>query len=138
MTIRKLDRLPAVFRNPAPPPADSKVGYVLISDPIVKRLKMRVTKAGVRSWVHVGPRSYTIGAVDDWPYPLVREEAHRLNRLVDQGQDPHGEREAQREALTVADLIGKWREDSDSKVPPKLRPRSRKEYEGQISQWIMP
>src|SRR6516162_5887335 len=136
--LSKSDRLPDVFCQPTSVPLDSRVGYILISDPTVRRLKLRITKTGAKSWVHVGPRSYTIGAFDDWPYPVVREEAHRLNRLVDQGQDPHDGREARLGAPTVAELIERWHQDIDSKVPPKVRQSTLKEYTGQINQWILP
>jgi integrase len=136
--LSKSDRLPDVFCQPTSVPLDSRAGYILISDPAVRRLKLRITKTGAKSWVHVGPRSYTIGFLSDWPYAVVREEAHRLNRLVDQGLDPHGERVAQHGAPTVAELVERWHQDIDSKVPPKVRPSTLKEYTGQINQWILP
>jgi integrase len=138
MATRKFDKLPDVFRDPSPPPADNTAGYRLIRDPNTRRLHLRITKAGAKSWVHVGSRSYTIGSFDDWPYALAREEAQRLNRLVDQGGDPHAERDARRTAPTVADLVEAWREDIGSKNPPKIRPSSRAEYETIIRQWILP
>jgi integrase len=137
VTTRKLNRLPAFLRDLAPPP-DSKTGYRMIRDPATRRLFLRVTKAGAKAWVHVGGRSFTIGSFDDWPYELAREEAHRLNRLVDQGIDPHTERDARKTAPTVAELVEEWRKDIDSKVPPKIRPSSRAEYEMIIRQWILP
>jgi integrase len=137
VTTRTSDRRPVFLRDLSPPP-DSKVGYRLVADPETRRLKLRITKAGAKSWVVVGPRSYTIGAFEDWPLKLAREEAHRLNRLIDQGVDPHAERDARHAAPTVDDLIAEWRKDIFSKVPPKLKPGTIKEYEGQIRQYIGP
>ena len=138
MAAKKFDRLPLFLRDLSPPPADSKVGYRLLRDPDTRRLHLRITKAGAKSWVHIGARSYTIGSYNDWPYALAREEAHRLNRLTDQGGDPHAERDARRAAPTVADLIEAWREDVNSTNPPKIRPSSVKEYETIIRQWVFP
>jgi integrase len=138
MTTGKSVKLPIVFRDPAPPSPDSKVGYRLIRDPIMPRLAMRITKAGARSWVILYHRSYTIGAVASWPYPEVVKEAQRVNRLIDQGGDPHAERDTRREAPTVGEMIEEWRRDVHSKNPPKVRPSTLAEYEGQIAQWILP
>lgn len=105
-----------------------------------KGLGVRITKGGSRSWVLAYTtktglgRRMTIGDVADWPTPLAREEARRLRRLVDQGEDPLDEREQDREAPTVTTLIKRWRED----MAPKKRPRSAQEDEGLIRQWIEP
>ena len=138
VTTKKSAKLPTFLHDLTPPSPDSKTGYRLIRDPDTRRLHLRITKAGAKSWVVVGPRSYTIGAFEDWPLKLAREEAHRVNRLVDQGTDPHAERDARRTAPTVADLIEEWRKDIDSKSPPKIRPSSRAEYESILRQWIIP
>jgi integrase len=138
MATRKSVKLPVVFRDPTPPPPDSRIGYRLIRDPDTRRLHLRVTKTGAKSWVLIYGRSFTIGSFSDWPYALAREEAHRLNRLIDQGGDPHADRDTRRESPTIAKLIEEWRRDVFSKNPPRIRPATLKEYEGQISQWIMP
>jgi integrase len=138
MAASKRDRLPDFLRDLNPPPAGNKVGYRLIRDPDTRRLHLRITKTGAKSWVHIGARSYTIGSYGDWPYRLAREEAQRLNRLVDTGQDPHHERDAQRGAPIVAELIETYLLDLDSKDPPKVRASTRAEYKGIIAQWIMP
>jgi integrase len=138
VAINKSVKLPIVFRDPTPPPPDNKVGYRLIRDPTMPRLAMRITKAGARSWVILYHRSYTIGAVESWPYPDVVREAQRINQLIDQGGDPHADRDARRAAPTVDELIEEWRKDIDSKNPPKIRASSRREYETQIGQWISP
>jgi integrase len=138
MAARKSNKLPNCFADLSPPPADSTAGYRMIKDHDIRRLYLRITKTGAKSWVHVGARSYTIGTFDDWPYPRARERARELNRLIDDGKDPHAEREARKAAPTVNELIEKWRDDVQSKVPSKLRPGTVKEYEGMIRQWIAP
>ena len=72
--------------------------YAITYDTAVRGLGIRVTKAGHRAWIlnyrtATGvERRQTIGDLDDWPLDLVRNEARRLRRLVDQGQDPLAER----------------------------------------------
>jgi integrase len=138
VATKKPDKLPVFLCDLAPPAAGSKVKYRLIRDPDTRRLHLRITETEFKSWVLIYGRSFTIGAYEDWPYPLAREEAQRLNRLIDQGGDPHAERDARRAASTVDDLVADWRKDIFSKNPPKIRPSSLAEYETQIRQWISP
>lgn len=106
----------------------------------VRGLGVRITRAGARSWIFAYStktglaRRMTIGAVDAWPIALAREEARRLRRLVDVGEDPLAERNERREALSVEALIKRWRDEA----APKLRPVSVVEDEGMIRQWVMP
>src|SRR5580693_3010705 len=50
-------------------------------------------------------RRYTIGTYPTWSVEAARERAKELRRLIDQGQDPAGDKRERREAPTVADLI---------------------------------
>jgi hypothetical protein len=75
-----------------------------------------------------------IGIVADWPLLLAREEARRLRRLVDQGEDPLAARNEHREAPTVTMLIERWREEA----APKKRRGSIVEDDGLIREWIDP
>ena len=121
------------------PPTDGRP-YLILFDSEVRGFGVRVTKAAARSWVFNYrtltrvERRLTIGDVKDWPLPLAREEARRLRRLVDQGQDPLAERRERREAPTVADLVEHWR----AHVAPKKRLRTRQEYESLLRQLILP
>ena len=113
----------------AAPPVDGKP-YEIHYDSEVRGLGLRVTKNDARSWifnyrVHGIERRLTIGAVNHWPLKLARDEARRLRRLVDQGRDPMAERHAERAAPTMRDLVERWRAER----APKMRPRSRAEYE---------
>jgi integrase len=116
----------------AAPPVDGKP-YEIHYDSEVRGLGLRVTKNDARSWifnyrVHGIERRLTIGAVNHWPLKLARDEARRLRRLVDQGRDPMAERHAERAAPTMRDLVERWRAER----APKMRPRSRAEYESLI------
>lgn len=72
----------------------------------VKRLAVRVTSSGVKSFVFEGKldRStirWTIGKTGDWTIEDARKEARRLQILVDNGIDPR-EQDRQRKAEKVA------------------------------------
>jgi len=78
--------------------------YVFDDDP--KQLCVRVTPAGVKSFVFAGklnkiPLRVTIGDVKVWNLDDARAEARRLQALIDQGTDPRQER-AERIAATEA------------------------------------
>jgi hypothetical protein len=98
-------------------PADDKA-YNLISEAEVIGLGLRTTKAAAKAWTfsyrsHSGVSlRLTIGNAADWPLKLARDEARRLRRLVDQGNDPMAERHELRAAPTVADLVARWREEA--------------------------
>ena len=54
--------------------------------------------------------------------------------MVDVGEDPMGERAAERAAKTVGDLYDRFEEEHG----PKLRPGTRKEYQAMIVHDIRP
>ena len=121
-------------------PSDGKA-YVILYDHDTKGFGLRVTRAGAKSFIlnyrNAGgiDRRYTIGTFrDPWRVNRARKEANRLKELIDQGQDPQGEKNAVRSAPTINDLIERWREEH----APKLRPRNRQENERLVRQWIVP
>ena len=121
------------------PGPDGDLAYVIHVDSETHGLGLRVGRTGSRVWVlnyraRGQSRRLTIGEARDWPVPLAREEARRLNRLIDQGHDPLEERDTLRRSPTIADLIERWRQ----KAAPKKRERSRAEDKSLIRQWIMP
>jgi integrase len=134
------ERVTQQFIPVAPGPADDRSAYRLHFDTEVTGLALQVTKSGARAFVFnyrtvAGrERRLTIGSTTDWSLTLVREEAKRLRRLVDQGRDPMGERHELRAAATVTDLVVRWRIE----VAPKKRARARADDEGMIAGWILP
>lgn len=79
------------------PPTGNQAVYSFDDDP--KQLCVRITPAGVKSFVYAGklnkvPLRITIGATDIWNLDDAREEARRLQTLIDKGTDP---RELERE-----------------------------------------
>jgi integrase len=78
-------------------PVGVQAVYIYDDDP--KQLCVRVTPASVKSFVFASklnkaPLRITIGSVDIWNIGDAREEARRLQRLIDKGIDP---RELKRE-----------------------------------------
>jgi integrase len=118
-------------------PAPTDRPWVAVYDTEVTGLGVRTMKSGAQSYVlryrvHGIERLYTIGDVKDWTLKEARAEARRLRQLVDQGRDPQAERRAELDAPTVNDAIERWRKER----VPRMRPRSAKEAEGLIRQWI--
>jgi integrase len=53
-------------------------------------------------------RRHKIGAFPTWSVEAARERAKELRRLIDQGQDPAGDKRERREAPTIADLVVRY------------------------------
>jgi integrase len=115
-------------------------GNAISWDTQVTGLGARVTAVGHRSFVldyrtHDGRRRrYTIGNFPDWSTAGAREEARRLQRIVDQGGDPLAELEARREAPTVNDLIQRFLDEHVS----RKRPSTEREYRNIIDLHVRP
>jgi len=69
-------------------------------------------------------RTYTIGDATIWRTTDARDKARELRREIEDGGDPLGDIEAEREAPTIADLIERFRAEH----LPKKRPRTALEY----------
>jgi integrase len=92
---------------------------------------VRITANGARSYVlryvvrgSGRERIYTIGDATVWRTTQARDKARELRREVEDGGDPLGDIEAEREAPTVGDLIERFRAEH----LPKKRPRTASEY----------
>jgi Arm DNA-binding domain len=84
-------------------------GMALHWDTEVEEFGLPITPAGATGRVlnfrsHGIQRQRTIGNFPDWTAKLARDEAKRLKRLVDQGEDPMADRHADRKAPTLNDL----------------------------------
>src|SRR6516165_4069376 len=53
-------------------------------------------------------RRYTIGPFPRWSAEAAREEAKKLRKRIDRGEDPAGDKRARRTAPTVQDLIDRY------------------------------
>jgi integrase len=103
-------------------------------------LGVRVTAAGAKSFIldyrnrSGRQRRLTIGACGDWTITAARLEARDLRQQIDSGGDPISERQADRSAPTVADLCQRFKDEH----LPKKRPRTRRDYEALIDNYILP
>ena len=131
----------AIVRSLGAPASGNKITYDG-GDPKkrVRGFGVRVTASGARAFIlnyRAGgtERRYTIGSFPDWSVSTAREEAKRLRREIDRGEDPVRGRRDYREAPTVADLCVRYIEEHAS---ARKRERSRLKDEGLIRQWVRP
>jgi integrase len=116
-------------------------GNRIIYDDTVTGLGIRVTATGHKAFV-LGytvrgsgkQRRYTIGDFGDWLTKSARDRARELRAAIDQGGDPLGDIEAEREAPTIADLIRRFREEHLG----RLRPAVVVDYERMIRSHVLP
>jgi integrase len=145
MAIKLTDK---EVRNLAPPAAGNHITY----DTEVKGFGARVTAAreqivdgkpvvtgGARSFVlnyraDGRERRITIGSFPDWTVSAARERAKTLKRNVDMGEDPMGDRHADRTAPTIETLAKRYMAEHAT----RKRPRSAKEDKSLIDQLIVP
>lgn len=104
MAINREHLTPTRIKNLERPDGKHAV-YFFDDDP--KRLAVRVTPAGAKSFVYCGklngtPFRVTIGGIDDWNISDAREEARRLQRMVDRGVDPREQAKEEAEAKARA------------------------------------
>ncbi|WP_436637632.1 tyrosine-type recombinase/integrase [Microbaculum sp. FT89] len=101
-------------------------GNTITYDTDVKGFGIRVTAAGAKAFVlnyRVGGRErrLTIGSYPDWSAAAARDEAKKLKREIDRGEDPMAQRQEDRAALTVAELCHLYIDKRVSKKRPKTQ-----------------
>jgi integrase len=115
-------------------------GNKLYFDAEVSGLAVRVTAAGAKSFVVCyrngggRQRRFTVGGFGEWTIGAARAEARELKRRIDQGDDPMGQRQADRGAPTVADLCERFIDEH----LPKKRPITARDYRPIINKQILP
>jgi integrase len=125
----------AVKRLPKP-----AAGNRLTFDDAVAGFAARVTASGHRGFVlnyetrEGRQRRYTIGSLGDWTASDARAEARRLRQVIDQGEDPMAEIEAERAAPTMAELCDRFEQEH----LPRKRPRTAVDYRQLINNHIRP
>ncbi|MFO1125098.1 MAG: tyrosine-type recombinase/integrase [Methylocystis sp.] len=124
-----------IVKTLAAPATGNKIHY----DVDLSGFGVRVTAAGARSFVlnyrvGVRERRLTIGRWPDWRVAAAREEARRLKRQIDVGEDPLADAEAERGAPTVADLCARFQ----SEHLLKRRPATQRDYSAIIRREILP
>ena len=133
-TIRLTD---AVVRKLTP--ADTRNGIAWDAD--FPGFACRVTAAGTKAFIlnyrvkgSGRQRRQTIGRFPSWSTTVARAKARELRRLVDDGGDPRGDVEADRQAPTVADLCDRF----VAEHLPRKRPGTALNYEILIDKHIRP
>lgn len=119
--------------------AETPARNTIISDSEVTGFGLRITQAGAKSFVlsytfDGWKRRYTIGAWPDWSVTAAREEAKRLKREIDLGDDPLSARSARREAPTVSHLIERY----IGEHLPKLAERNRSDQISMLRRLVEP
>ena len=123
-----------VKRMPTPEAA-TKIHY----DDELPGFGLRVTKAGSKAFIlnyHIARRErrFTIGSYPTWSAGAAREEAKRLRRQIDQGEDPLENRNEKRVAPNVSDL---WVEYEKVHLPT-LSLKSQVDQKGMWQNFILP
>lgn len=120
----------------AAPAGGNRITY----DSELRGFGARVTAADARSFVlnyrtrDGRERRHTIGTFPAWSAKQARVRAAELKREVEDGADPMGRRQADREAPTVADLAKLYLEDAAT----RKRPRTLKEDQSLLAGAILP
>jgi integrase len=115
-------------------------GNRIFYDADVKGFGARVTATGNRAfilgyWTRAGrQRRYTIGGFPNWSTAAARDEARRLKRTIDSGDDPLAAIESARAEPTVSEVIDRVVETHLS----RKRPRTAAEYERLLKLHIRP
>lgn len=125
----------ALVKSLEPPAGGNRITY----DDEIKGFGIRVTAAGAKAFVVTyraagRQRRITIGSYPDWKVAAARDEAARIKREVDRGNDPMGERHAERAAPTVAELGERYLEEHG----PRKREMSLRDDKAMITKVINP
>jgi integrase len=127
----------ADIRRLPTPAKGNKITY----DTEVAGFGARITAAGARSFVlryrvrgSMRERTFTIGDATHWRCTEARAEAKRLKLVIDQGGDPQGELQDEREAPTMADLCQHF----EAEHLPRLRHLSRTYYPKMLKTRVLP
>lgn len=102
----------AVVRDLPAPASGSRITYDA-GEGRLRGFGCRVTAAGAKAFIlnytiAARERRMTIGEYPAWKVATARKEAERLRREINSGTDPLGEKQAEREAPTVAELCDRY------------------------------
>jgi integrase len=122
---------------PNHPPGKTKVYYDGPGG--VPGFGLRITGAGFKTFILVYrvagvERRMRIGSPPQWTIARARDEAKKLKRAIDTGEDPQGSRAEARGAPDVKELCERYIADH----LPRLRPASAREYKSLILTRIIP
>jgi integrase len=132
MTTKLTDK---TIRTLASPANGNRIEY----DTESKGFGVRVTSAGAKAFIlnyraNGRERRITIGSFPDWGVTAAREHARSLKRRIDVGEDPMGDRHAEREAPTMKVLADRYEKEHATRKAE----RSAKEDASLLQQLIRP
>ena len=127
----------SIVRKLTSPAKGNKVYY----DDTLAGFGCRVTAAGARSFVlnyrvkgSGRERRTTVGGFPSWSTTAARAKARELRRAIDDGADPVGAIEAEREAPLVSDVADRFVKEH----LPRLRPGSARNYHTLLKKHVLP
>jgi integrase len=127
----------ALIKKLPAPAKGNKIHY----DDTVKGFGCRVTAGDHRAFVlnyvtQTGrERRYTIGGFPNWKTAAARERARELKRGIDAGGDPLGDKQAERTAPAMPELIERFVAEH---IEPKLRSSTSRTYRQMLDLHITP
>ena len=130
------ERLTEIIARKTLPPAR---GQQMLWDTDIKGFALRITPGGAKSFlldyrVDGRQRRMTIGSFPDWSVQAARNAAKKFKQGVDAGQDPMGQRHADRAAPTLADV---WERYEAEHLPRKAK-RAQTDERGMWLKIILP
>lgn len=116
-----------------------------VFDSVIPGFGLRVYPSGAKSWIfeyrpgeggrQVAKKRITIGKASDFTPEQARKVADKLRSSVKTGQDPQGDKTAQRKALTVAELADAFLRDH---VGAKRKASTKAHYEDVLNRLVVP
>ena len=119
--------------------AEPRVGIYQVFDEDVRGFSLRIFISGSRHFtldyrVKGRQRRFTIGRWPEWTVTAAREQAKALRRIIDDGGDPLGEREAGMVSPRIPDLIDRYIETHT----PNLAPNNRADQISMLRKLVQP
>ncbi|HEY8594662.1 MAG TPA: site-specific integrase [Devosiaceae bacterium] len=116
-----------------------------VFDSVIPGFGLRVYPSGAKSWIfeyrpgeggrQVAKKRITIGKASDFTPEQARKVADKLRASVKTGQDPQGDKTAQRKALTVAELADAFLRDH---VGAKRKASTKAHYADVLNRLVVP
>lgn len=106
-----------------------------IYDTVQKGMILRVTPKGSKSfayryWYDGKSKQRTIGSVDNYTLGEARAKAESWRKMLDDGKDPITEKQKNKEAITLGEYIGVFKNDY---VERKLKSSTQKSYNSRLN-----
>src|SRR5262245_7084118 len=105
-------------------------GNTITYDDAIKGFGVRITASGVLAFVmnyrlDGSQWRYTIGQYPEWSVTAAREEAKKLRRRINKGENPMAERQQRQQADTVRELARRFETDFLPKRPEDYRHKAK-------------